>query len=62
MSAVGDYEAIGKRRQELFGDSWLPVEKDRKLQPVWSCELCHRIYNPNTGENKGACDGQCGVY
>lgn len=58
----GDYRAIGKRRTELCGESWLVVEKMPPLQPIQHCDLCKRVFDPNTGETRGSCSGECAIY
>ena len=57
MSIVYDIDDIAKRREKLFGESWMPTKKDEPKYPT--CDQCgSKMVNGLWQNCKGYCFGE----
>lgn len=55
-----DYKAIGDVYRERLGGPFYPVVPNK---PITKCGFgsCDYTFNPNTNEQRGACNGTCAI-
>lgn len=57
----GGYKAVGDAYRDKLGGNPFGIKPDEPLKPVWNCQMCGRVYDPNNGETSGICNGMCGA-
>lgn len=57
-NGTSDYAFIGKVYRERLGGPFYPVVPNK---PTSKCGIgsCDYVYDPNTGESRGKCQGSC---
>lgn len=59
---AGGPKEVGDVYRSRFGGPPFPITQPEPRKSPYSCDLCGRKYDPETGKQTGQCDGQCALF